>query len=88
MAWTIEYSNVAEDQLRRFDRQVTQRIEAYMQSQVAVLENPRSRGRGLSRLLAGLWRYRVEDHRVICDIQDEAPRVLVVTVGHRSQVYH
>ena len=36
---------------------------------------------------AGFWRYRIGDYRVLCDIQDEQVVVLVLTVGHRGQVY-
>ena len=34
-----------------------------------------------------LWRYRVGDYRLICDIQDEKVVVLVLEVGHRKDVY-
>jgi mRNA interferase RelE/StbE len=37
--------------------------------------------------LGGLWRYRVGDARVICDIQDGALRVLLVRVGNRRDIY-
>jgi len=37
--------------------------------------------------LAGLWRYRVRDYRLICQIKDEVMLVLVVSVGHRKNVY-
>jgi len=35
----------------------------------------------------GLWRYRVGDYRLICDIQDERITVLAIRVGHRKDVY-
>jgi len=35
----------------------------------------------------GFWRYRIGDYRVLCDIQDENVVVLVLTIGHRRQVY-
>ena len=37
--------------------------------------------------LTGLWRYRVGDSRLICDIQDGVLVVLVLQVAHRSQAY-
>jgi len=37
--------------------------------------------------LGGLWRYRVGDFRVICDIQDGSLRILVVQLGNRREVY-
>ena len=33
------------------------------------------------------WRYRVGDYRVICNIQDDTVRVLVVRIGKRDEVY-
>ncbi len=33
------------------------------------------------------WRLRVGDYRVIYDIDDPTLQVLVVTVGHRREVY-
>ena len=87
MAWTIEYTDTARTQLRRLDRQAARRIVDYMDQRVSVLENPRDLGQALSGPLGGLWRYRVGDCRVICDIQDQVLRVLVVRVGRRDQVY-
>lgn len=88
MAWTVEYTTAVERALSRLDRQIARRIRDYMRERVAVLDNPRDIGNALTGRWSGYWRYRVGDYRVICDIQDEALRVLVVTVGHRSQVYH
>lgn len=45
------------------------------------------RGKGLTANQAGLWRYRVGDHRVICQLQEDRLLVLVVRIGHRSDVY-
>lgn len=59
----------------------------YMQKRISVIENPRSTGHALSGPLGGLWRYRIEIYRVICDVQDNALRVLVVRLGKRSDIY-
>jgi mRNA interferase RelE/StbE len=37
--------------------------------------------------LKGLWRYRVGDYRIVASIEDQRFVVLVVTVGHRREVY-
>lgn len=49
--------------------------------------DPRQRGKGLTENLSGLWRYRVGDYRVICEIQADRLVVLVVRINHRSTVY-
>ena len=84
MAWTIEYTDTAEKQLGKLDKQMAQRIVDYMSERVAVLNDPRDLGGALTGPLGGLWRYRVRDYRVICDIQD---RVLVTRISRRDQAY-
>lgn len=87
MAWAIDYTDSAAKQLRKLDRQAAQLILDYMDERVASQENPRSTGKALTGPLGGLWRYRVGDYRVICDIQDGALRVLVVLLGNRREIY-
>ena len=87
LTWTIEYTASARTQLRKLDKQSARRIVDYMNERVAGLENPRNLGKALTGPLGELWRYRVGDCRVICDIQDDALRVLVVRVGIRDKVY-
>ena len=41
----------------------------------------------LSGPLAGMFRYRVGDHRVVYEIDEEARRVTVITIAHRRDVY-
>lgn len=87
MAWTIDYTETAKGQLRKLDRPMARRILDFMDERVAGQENPRNTGKALTGPLGGLWRYRVGDCRVICEIQDGALRVLVVQVGNRRDVY-
>ena len=87
MAWTIEYTDTAKGQLRKLDKHTARRVLDFMDERIAGLENPRHTGKALTGPLGGLWRYRVGDCRVICDIQDSALRVLVVQVGNRREIY-
>ena len=87
MVWTIDYTDTATAQLSKLDRQTARRILDFMDERVAPLADPRSTGKALAGPLGGLWRYRIGDCRVICDIQDGAIRVLVVQVGNRSEIY-
>ncbi|VVP60066.1 hypothetical protein PS850_06162 [Pseudomonas fluorescens] len=86
MAWTIDYTDTAQTQLRKLDKQSARRIIDFMDERVAG-RDPRSTGKALTGPLGGLWRYRVGDFRVICDIQDAALRILVVQLGNRREVY-
>jgi mRNA interferase RelE/StbE len=59
----------------------------FLEDRIASLDDPRSTGHSLTGQLSGLWRYRVGDFRIICDIQDQRLVVLVVEIGHRSEIY-
>lgn len=87
MAWIIDYTDTAKEQLRKLDKPIARRIVDFMDERISVSDNPRQSGKALTGPLGGLWRYRVGDYRVICDIQDGALRVLVVEVGNRGNIY-
>ena len=58
-----------------------------MDKRIAVLDDPRARGKALAGPLGNLWRFRVGDYRIICDIQDAVLIVLVIKVGKRGDMY-
>jgi mRNA interferase RelE/StbE len=87
VAWTIEYAESVQKTVRKLDAQGRQRIRVFLEERVAKLDDPRSTGKALSGSLAGLWRYRVGDYRIIARIEDDRLVVLVVGIGHRKEVY-
>jgi mRNA interferase RelE/StbE len=87
LAWTIEYTETAIKQLRKLDKPIARQIVDFMDERVAPLADPRSTGKALVGALGGLWRYRVGDYRVICEIRDGALITLVVQIGNRREVY-
>jgi len=54
---------------------------------LANLDNPRQYGKSLEGKFKGLWRYRVGNYRIICDIRDTEVLIIAVEIGHRSKVY-
>ena len=87
MAWTVEISDVAERQLRRLDRPAQERVLDWLDERIEGCKNPRHFGEALRGDLAGLWRYRVDDYRILCQIRDDRLVVLALAVGHRRDVY-
>lgn len=87
MAWNVELVDTAKRQLARLDRKWQAAILDYLEDEISPLEDPRSRGKALVGDRRGLWRYRVGDYRILCELRDSELIVLVVTIGHRSQVY-
>ena len=88
MTWSIKYTESAQRQLRKLDRQFAIRVLDFMDERVALLDDPRAIGKNLTGPKIGVyWRYRVGDVRVICDIRDHELLILVIEVGHRRDVY-
>ena len=87
MSWVYRFNESAKQELKKLDRQIQKEIVAYLDDRIVTREDPRRFGKPLRADLAGLWRYRVRDHRLVCQIQDDVLLVLVVTVGHRKDVY-
>ena len=85
--WTVEFDDRARRELRKLDSSIQTAILRYLRERIATAEDPRRFGKPLRRNLAGLWRYRVEDYRLICRIEDDRIVVLVLQVGHRSEIY-
>lgn len=88
MVWEIKYSDTSLKQLKKLDKGVAKEILDYFDDKIAALEDPTTAGKGLTGTLATYWRYRVRDMLVICHIDRSVVTVLVLRVGHRSEVYH
>jgi mRNA interferase RelE/StbE len=87
LAWTIELSDSARRDLQKLDRQAAKRIRNFLRDRVATSDDPRSVGKATSGPLAGYWRYRVGDYRIVCEIQDGRVTVFVIRIGDRKDVY-
>jgi mRNA interferase RelE/StbE len=87
LGWSIEYSGLALKQLKKLSRPVQTEILDYMDNRIAMAVNPRDFGKSLRHDKLGLWRYRVGDYRIICELRDKVTVVTVLAVGHRSTIY-
>lgn len=82
----LAYTDSAMNTFLSLDKTIQKRVKKYM-DEVQKLDNPRARGHALTGQLSGLWRYRVGDWRVICQIKDTELIILVVELGHRRNIY-
>jgi mRNA interferase RelE/StbE len=85
--WRVEFDRDAARDLRKLDVQAQRLILRYLRERIATEEDPRRFGHALTRQLKGFWRYRVGNFRIVASIEDDQFVVLVVTVGHRREVY-
>lgn len=87
LVWNVEFLDTAIKQLRKIDRQWQSVILDYLDNEICPLENPRLKGKQLIGNKKGLWRYRVGNYRIICDIQDDNSLIIVALIGHRKDIY-
>ena len=85
--WTIEFDPAARRELDKLDKPVAYRILKFLHQRVARLDSPQQIGEKLQGALSPYWKYRVGDYRLICSIEHSRLVVLVLRVGHRSEIY-
>ncbi|MBO5128330.1 MAG: type II toxin-antitoxin system RelE/ParE family toxin [Clostridia bacterium] len=87
MKYSVEYTPRAVKELKKLDKQTRALIFGWIEKNLVDCENPRQHGKGLTANRSGQWRYRIGDYRLIAEIQDDKVVILVLTVGHRREVY-
>ena len=87
MSWTIKFNDVAEKQLKKLDKPTQIRLLDYLEQRIENCKNPRHFGESLKVNKSGLWRYRVGDYRIICEILDTELVVMALAIGHRRVIY-
>jgi mRNA interferase RelE/StbE len=85
--WRVEFDPGAARELRKLGGKDREDVLRYLRTRIATAEDPRRFGKPLLGELKGLWRYRVGAFRIVAKIEEDRFVVLVVTVGHRHQVY-
>lgn len=87
MGYKISYHKNAKRSLNKMDFQQKKRIIKWIDDNLAGIENPRIKGKALQGDLAGLWRYRVGNYRIIAKILDKEVVIQIVESEHRSKAY-
>ena len=87
MSWDYRIEPTALRHLRDLGPAATTVIRRYLDERIRGAANPAAFGKPLRGSKHGLWRYRVQDYRLVCRLEKSVLIVVVVTVGHRSTVY-
>ena len=85
--YKVEYTERAIKELRKLDKYTRQMLYSWIDKNLVNCENPKLHGKPLTANCKGQWRYRVGDYRIITEIQEDRIVILILTVGHRSEVY-
>ncbi len=72
---------------KKLDSSVQKLVASYIKHNLENTDNPRNHGKALVDDKKGLWRYRIGNYRLIAEIQDNKLIILILTFGHRRDVY-
>ena len=85
--YRIVYSGDFKKIFRKLDPSVQRLVASWIKHNLEDTDDPRRHGKALAGEKKGLWRYRIADYRLIVEIRDHELIVLILTFGHRSEVY-
>lgn len=86
MTWRVEYAPRAAKAMRKLDRPMARRIFDGVE-RLATLDDLTAPCKALTGPMAGLWRLRVGDYRVVLDVRRGDVVIIALDVGHRSTIY-
>lgn len=72
---------------KKLDSSVQKLVASYIKHNLENTDDPRIHGKALIGDKKGLWRYRISNYRLIVEIQDDKLIILILTFGHRKDVY-
>ena len=87
MSWGYEITPEAARQLRELGPSAAAEIKRFLETRVKGTADPEQFGKPLRGEKHGFWRYRVRDWRILCRLENQVMIVVIVSVGHRSEVY-
>lgn len=87
MIYTVVYSKQFVKAMKKLDKQTARIIKNWIVKNLVNCVDPRIVGKPLKGNLKGLWRYRIGDYRLFAEFIDDELLILLIDVGHRSDVY-
>lgn len=83
MTYRILYTEEAAGRLAKLDKSVKERVG----KAIIRLSGHPELGKRLTGLLSDRWSYRVGDWRILYKVRKSELVILILTVGHRSDIY-
>jgi mRNA interferase RelE/StbE len=81
--YTVQFTREAKKRIDKLDASIRKIIQKAIES---LAQNPYT-GKPLSHELAGLYSYRTSDYRIVYKIEEGNLIIIVITVGHRREIY-
>ena len=87
ITYNVVLTSEAKKQLKKLDKHVAAIIISWLRKNLENCVNPRQHGKPLTANRTGQWRYRIGDYRLIAEIQDDKIIILILSIGHRREIY-
>ena len=85
--YSVEVSEQFKKEFKKLDKYTQKMIRGWIEKNLVGMEDPRVRGKAMTANMAGKWRYRIGDYRLICNINDDTLVILALRIGHRREIY-
>ncbi len=85
MAWQVIYHEDVPEDLRAIPRNLRARMRRAIEERL--MTEPAKYGERLRKDLAGAWKLRVGDYRIVFDLLTHSGTVRVLLIAHRRSVY-
>lgn len=83
--WRVQYTKSAREEIEGLDGSIKKIIKKVIEDKLMI--DPLKFGLPLRRNLSGLFKLRVGDYRIIYKIEKKEVIILIISVGHRREVY-
>jgi len=87
MKYTIVFDARALKALDALDKIQSRLILAWIDKNLNGTDDPRILGKPLKGKLSSYWRYRIGQYRILVELLDKELVIVIITIGHRRDVY-
>ncbi len=85
--WQLLFETDVKKQFSKLPKDTQSRILDYFEDRILTAPNPLIFASSLSGEMEGLWRFRVGNYRVICNVDKGKLIIVAVAIGHRKEIY-
>ena len=87
MSYEVRTTDHFDNHFKKLDRYTQKILSSWIKKNLVGCENPRLKGKPLIGNKKSLWRYRIGDYRIFCEIDDGELVIFAMEVGHRRDIY-
>lgn len=88
--YEVKFTESAEKDLKKLNKSnkaIAKLLKKWISENLIGTQNPKQRGKALTRNLKGLWRYRVGSYRIVAEIKNDILLILIIEISDRKETY-